>query len=127
MLTRPLYRAIAEKLQAIENCRKSGNLEWEARHGDAIEELVNSHMPSGSGFDNGTTLDTSASTPDKLVFQTAFHHMDENGMYAGWTDHSVTIKASLASGFDMRIGGRDRNGIKDYIAECFSQALEVPV
>lgn len=127
MLTRPLYRAIAEKLQAIESCRKSGNTDWESRHGDAIEELVKAHMPSGSGFDNGTTLDMTASTPDKLVFQTAFHHMHESGMYDGWTDHSVTIKASLASGFDMRIGGRDRNDIKDYIAECFSQALEIPV
>lgn len=126
MLTRPLYRAIAEKLQAIENCREAGNAEWESRHGDAIEELVKAHMPSGSGFDNGTILDDD-STPDKLVFLTSFHHMNDGGMYDGWTYHSVTIKASLANGFDMRIGGRDRNDIKDYIAECFSQALEVPV
>ena len=49
MLTRPLYRAIAEKLQAIENCRKANNAEWEARHSDAIEDLVKAHMPSGSG------------------------------------------------------------------------------
>ena len=127
MLTRPLYRAIAEKLQAIENCRKANNAKWEARHSDAIKELVETHMPSGSGFDNGTMLDMTASKPEKLVFQTSFHHMHESGMYDGWTDHSVTVTPSLASGFDMRIGGRDRNDIKNYIAECFAEALEIPV
>jgi hypothetical protein len=77
--------------------------------------------PSGSGFDNGTQIDEDRS--DVLRFATAFHHMDECGMYDGWTEHTIRVKPSLAWGFDLKVSGRDRNGIKDYIADVFAQWL----
>lgn len=126
-MEQPLYRQIASLLLAIENCERAGNAEWKARHGETIRALVREHMPSGSGFDNGTTLEFERSRPDRLVFLTAFHHMDEVGGYAGWSDHTVIVTPSLAFPFDLRATGRDRNGIKDYIAETFKIALQTVV
>jgi hypothetical protein len=114
--------AIAGKLIAVENCAKSGNSELEARHLDAIRAYLVS-APCGGGFDSGTEIDLDRSTRDRLVFTTAFHHMNENGYYDGWTNHEVFVKPCLWSGFSIRVTGRNRKEIKDYIHEVFSQWL----
>lgn len=124
-MRRLLIHAIAGKLAAMQNCIERGNVEWYDRHKDAIESLVREHMPSGSGFDNGTTLDFDRSNPERLVFVTSFHHMNDAGMYDGWTDHNVTCTASLVYGFDLKISGRNRRDIKDYISESFQTALNM--
>lgn len=80
------------------------------------------HAPHGSGFDNGTMLDFDKSGGAKLVFTTAFHHMTEHGYYSGWTEHTVTVTPAF-DGFDLKISGRDRNDIKDYIADVFNTFL----
>lgn len=49
--------------------------------------------------------------------------MNENGMYDGWTEHKAIIKPSLVFGLDLKITGRDRNGIKEYLHDTFMQAL----
>jgi hypothetical protein len=94
---------------------------------DLARHLVKDYLPSGSGFDAGTTLDEGASSPDKLVFDTSFHHMDEHGGYDGWTEHKVIVTPSLAHGCDLRVTGRDRNDIKSYIGETFAHALDTEV
>jgi hypothetical protein len=118
MTAQPIYRRIASLLDARANCAKSGNTEWFAKHTEHIDDIMAS-APSGSGIDNGTTLDYDASTPDKLVFHTAFHHMDDGGGYDGWTEHTITVRASLAFGIDVRISGRDRDGIKEYLGDTY--------
>jgi hypothetical protein len=116
------YQKIASLLQAIINCEKSNNQEWLYNHRQTIDELMK-NAPAGSGFDSGTSLDFLKSTPEKLVFNTAFHHMGENGFYDGWSKHEVIITPSLAFGFNIRVTGRDRNEIKDYIAEMMDSFL----
>lgn len=81
-----------------------------------------STAPSGSGIDAGTKLDDS-STKDKLVFAFGYHHMDEHGYYDGWTEHTAVVKPSMCFGYDLRITGRDRNGIKEYLASVFDHWL----
>jgi hypothetical protein len=120
-------RSIATKLAAIENCRKSNNVEWLEKHSDAIAQIVSHYMPYGSGIDNDTELDQD-STPEKLIFRTSFHHMNDGGYYDGWTTHTVTVRASLVYDLDIKIGGRNRNDIiKDYLYELFSVALSAEV
>lgn len=126
-MQRKLYEAIGSRVAAMLNCQASGNSEWFEKHGDAIDELVRDHLPYGSGFDNGVTFDNVRSRGDRLVFNTAFHHMDENGMYDGWTDHSVIVTPSFIGGFDVRVTGRNHNDIKEYIAETFAQRLNETV
>jgi len=120
------YAWIAMKLQAIENCRKNKADNWYARHSDELEADLKETAPSGSGFDNGTEIDYTKSSSKKLVFNTAFHHMNADGYYTRWTSHSVVITPSF-DGIDMRITGRDYNVIKDYVADVFGQWLNIEV
>lgn len=117
-----LYVRLAQLVGAYKRCTSSGN-DWAEKHETKILKLVKDHLPSGSGFDSGTDIDLAASSEEKLVFHTHYHHMNDGGMYDGWTDHTVVVKPSLAYGLAMRITGRDRNQIKDYIYECFDHSL----
>jgi len=119
----PLYQELSSLLLAIENCEKAGNHEWHSKHRDNIKSLVSDLMPSGSGIDSGTSFDFDASKPERLVLSFGYHHMDEGGGYDGWTYHTAVVKPSLAFDFDLRITGPDRNGIKDYLHECYEVAL----
>ena len=125
-MRKTVIQEIVTLLRAIDNCRADNNGEWLQRHNDQLTRIVRNALPSGSGFDNGTTLVRDEdSTYDKIVFKTAFHHMDKNGMYAGWTEHMVIVKPAF-DGLDIRVTGRDRNEIKAYIAETFDSALTAP-
>lgn len=119
-----LYTAIAQRLLALRNCEASDNATWATNHRNGIHAMVREHMPSGSGFDAGTSIDLQASTPEKLVFVTAFHHMNDVGMYDGWTRGiRVTVRPSLCFAIELAISGRNRNGIKDDIDAAFRDAL----
>lgn len=122
MNQRTVAQQIASALQAQINCQKNGNQEWHDRHGETIEQLVSDHLPSGSGFDAGTTL-ADDSKPNRLIFNTSFHHMTEHGMYDGWTEHQVIVTPCLVLGFSLRVTGRDRNDIKELIGDTFNDCL----
>ena len=119
-----LYIELARALMARQNCIKSGNAEGRVRHEQRIAELCE-ELPHGSGIDGDQpALDLDRSTANRLVIVNVdFHHMDECGGYDGWTSHEIIVTSSLAFCFDLRVTGRDRNGIKDYLAEIFSAAL----
>lgn len=97
--------------------------DWANTHEDTIERLVRDFMPSGSGFDSGTKIDLDKSHADKLVFTTSYHHMNDGGYYSGWTEHTVTVTPSLQHDFSLRVSGRNRNDVKDYMHETFDHAL----
>jgi hypothetical protein len=122
-LKQPLYQVLANLIEARNNCIDHGKSEWKDNHTDRILDLVKEHMPSGSGFDSGTTIDLDASTAEKIVFHTSFHHMNEDGFYDGWTEHKVTVRPSLGRLINIRISGIDRNMIKEYMDDEFQCAL----
>jgi len=119
-----VYQAIARKLDAMHNCARSGNREWFDRHSDAIDSLVKEYLPYGGGFNAGCIIDKD-SPRGRIVIETSFHHMSENGYYDGWTSHKVIVTACLSHGFELRITGKDKNGIKDYIADTFHHVLSM--
>ena len=127
MKAQPLYRVLASLVDARRTCKIEGNVEWFGRHGERIEHLVRTGLPSGAGFDNGTTLDLDASTGEKLVFHTSFHHMTESGVYDGWTEHRIVVTPSLVHRFKLHIGGSNRGEIKDLIAQSFEYDLSKEV
>lgn len=94
---------------------------------DTIESLTKEHMPSGSGFDDGTTFNFDESNENKLVFNTSFHHMNFHGFYVGWTEHKVVVVPDFRFKYMMNITGRNKNDIKDYIGEVFSAALDTVI
>lgn len=122
-----VYQKIARTLGAIKNCRWSGNKYWEEYRKDELEALIKERLPSGSGFDAGTTLLLDTSDPDRLVFYTEFHHMSEHGHYDGWTRHWITVTPSLAFGCRIQVLGEDRDGILEYIEDVFHEALTADV
>jgi hypothetical protein len=117
-----LYQAIAQAIEARKNCLKTDNDVWLARWQHALDRMAD-ELPSGSGFDDGTQIDLEKSNDQRLVLYTRFHHMTE-GVYDGWTDHTVYVKPSLQFGHLLSVTGIDRNGIKDYISDVFGAALE---
>lgn len=121
---RRLITQIAMTFNAYQNCIKLHNTEWKNRHEEVIEKLCYEYLPHGSGFDSGTTFDFDNSREDRLVFNTAYHHMDEGGYYDGWTNHQVIVTPSLAFGFSLRITGKDKNDIKEYMHQVFSAVLD---
>ena len=124
-MARYLYSELASTVNAMHTCERKPEQygEWAGKHATRISELVREHMPSGSGFDCGTTMDIEQSHAEKLVFTTSFHHMNENGYYCGWTEHTVTVTPSFIGGFNLRISGRNANDIKELVHEAFSHAL----
>lgn len=122
-MNKTVIQHIASAVQARLNCKASGNQEWYEKHTDRAEDLVEVYMPSGSGFDMGTKIDWQKSNADKIVFDTSFHHMNGNGYYDGWTEHQVVVTPSF-QGLNLRVTGRDRNDIKDYIIAIFDTACE---
>jgi hypothetical protein len=120
-----LYKKIARTLQAIDNCRKSNNQEWYDIHERTLRDMEEL-LPSGSGFDTGTIILLAESTPNRIVLFTSYHHMD-NGFYTRWTNHQITITPSLVNEFEIKISGRNYDGIKDYIAEVFQTAMDQDV
>ncbi len=112
-MKKKLYQEIAQICGA--NHRTNGT------HKGKIWELQKL-LPSGSGIDSGTKIDASESNDNKIVLLCDFHHMDENGYYSGWTNHKVIITPAF-NGINIRITGRDRNSIKDYLHEVYDCAL----
>lgn len=121
---RYLYSELASTVDAMHRCERNPEQygEWATKHAERISQLVRDHMPSGSGIDCGTTMDTAASHAEKLVFACSFHHMNNDGYYCGWTGHTITATPSF-NGINLRIFGRNVNNIKDYLHDVYRNAL----
>ena len=115
-------RELASCLAARENCVDSGNNEWYDKWDKRIDWITEQFLPSGSGIDCGTKIDLDHSTPTKLVLTCEYHHMNENGMYDGWTHHIITVTPTF-DGIAIKVGGRDRNDIKCYLGDIFHECL----
>jgi hypothetical protein len=116
----------ASALTALRNCEAQiPPHPWADTWRERIEAL-DDLLPRGAGLDLGPRLDLASSTEDRLVFShCAFHHMNEHGYYDGWSEHTVVVTPGFL-GPKVRVTGRDRNGIKDYIGDTFYEALTGP-
>ncbi len=89
---------------------------------DKFNRLVEM-LPHGSGLDAGCKVLLEESSGDKIVIQADFHHINEHGYYDGWTEHKVIIRPCLMYGYTIRITGKDRNYIKDYLFNLFANII----
>jgi hypothetical protein len=121
-MQRKLYQEMAAIIAARINCIISNNQEWITKHEDRLKELIDL-LPHGSGLDGENIINLDKSTSENIVIETSFHHMDENGMYDGWTEHNIIITPSLQHRFYLKITGSNKNDIKTYLSEIFSMAL----
>ena len=129
---RPLYQQIVNTVVAYKNCERLGNLDWMATHEQWLKRAEDA-LPRGSGIDSGCEIDVEASNENKLVINSSYHCMDENGFYDGWIDFKVIVKPCLLFGITIDIKGRfsDRHGkyvsLRDYLQEVFDHCLKQKV
>jgi hypothetical protein len=79
-------------------------------------------LPSGSGFDNGCHVSISDSSEKAIHIQVDYHHMNEGGMYDGWTRHLLIVRPTF-TGFTITVKGINKNDIKTHIADTFYDVL----
>lgn len=136
MKTGPLYQEITKLFQRRHNlwnrmaCDAASSDRKEAmidQISAEITRLSKQYLPSGSGFNVGTLIDEPLGMErgyiQRLVFNTAFHHLDENGYYDRWTEHKVMVMPDLAGGIFIKVSGQNYRDIKEYIADQFHAAL----
>lgn len=80
-------------------------------------------LPSGSGIDAGCKIDVEKSSSDKVIITFGYHFMNDAGYYDGWGEYKLIIKPKLWNDFDLRIVGKDRRFIKDYLYDLFDTEL----
>jgi hypothetical protein len=120
---RTIAAEIASTAQARHNCENSGNTEWEARHDARLTYIERNILPSGSGIDNGTRIDTGKCRPTTLVLRADYHKMNENGYYTGWVSFKVTVRAKFES-IDVNVTGRNVDSdLREYLADTYHHAL----
>jgi hypothetical protein len=124
-----VYQKLAHSFVARENSRQAGKVAWQDHWEDEIESLVQDYLPTGSGIDAGVKFDFEKSSFNRLVLNSSFHIMDENGFYDGWVEFRVVVKPSLAFGINVDVKGKFGNhqDIKDYLGEIFREALTSPI
>lgn len=136
MKHKTLAQFLATAYVARANCERSGNADWLDRWEERIERACEL-LPSGSGFDSGTTCDGVETVvgAERLVFRTSYHHMGDHGMYIGWSEwlvtvtpdwHGVSVRAWLQSDpvmdpFSLFVG------CEEYIGDTFAHVLDTLV
>lgn len=99
------------------------NVTWKERALERVIEICK-NLPHGSGIDGKCEISLEQSERYKIVFYFEFHHMDEQGYYCGWTEHNLILTPTFG-GFDMRITGKNKNNIKDYLYDLWREVFVV--
>lgn len=120
-MTHTLIQAIDATLTTLRWHQERETSRDARAHYARLKQLAD-QLPSGSGLDRGTKIDLDRSRADRIVLIAPFHHMNEHGHYDGWTDHVIIVRPAFG-GIQVDVRGRNRNGIKDYLAEVYHHAL----
>src|SRR5271168_1155261 len=100
MYKEPVYTQIANQVYRYHSAATTQQLD-KLKPEYALESIMKNHMPSGSGVDAGTKLLLEESTGEKLVFEVAYHHINSNGFYCGWTTRNITVTYSMRTGLKL--------------------------
>lgn len=121
-----VYQALMTHITAMKNCEESENHEWHHKHEESLRLIIDNYLPSGSGIDIGCEIDHEKSDDSKMIIESSYHYMNDNGMYVRWIDFTVKVSASLQHGFLVDITGnfgREQH-VKIYLIDLFHECLE---
>lgn len=122
--TWPVYKELSHCIRDFQTYERACFFDKANVQALQIEALIREHLPSGSGIDTGVHINLSThQTPNHITLTFGYHHMNEHGYYTHWTYHKAIITASLIHDFDLRITGKDKLGLKDYLYDVFAFAL----
>lgn len=100
---------------------------------DGINHLLDM-LPAGSGI-GVTVLELDSSKKDYIYLTSAYHVMDDNGMYLGWVRFYITLTPSLVYLCKMKveideddwedIGEKEEDKwmIEDYLFDTFDEII----
>lgn len=117
-----VIQKLADALEVIRFQEKRGTPEKAESARRVLKDIERNFLPSGSGFDSGTSVSVDTCRDDCIQLFTTFRHMNDIGYYDGWTAHPVYIRATFG-GISITVGGRNRNGIKEYILDVLQDLL----
>ena len=116
-----LISRIYRSLQAMDNCLNDNKPGWAKNHSYFLDDLEKNYLPHGSGIDSGCKIDRTFKE-DQITIFVDFHNMDENGYYCGWSNFKLICKPEF-DGISMRITGKDKFFVKDYLYDLFDTVL----
>jgi hypothetical protein len=117
---------ISGHLSGVSGAAASECAEWVARHESALAWIERNLLPYGGSIQPQCTVMTGESSPERVVIDVPWHHMNEHGGYDGWTSYRVIVTPSLLHGISIRITGRDRDDVKGYLLDIFGTTLLAP-
>jgi hypothetical protein len=129
-MKRKVYQILASHLEAYKLCVVKNNKEWEEKHADTVNKIIDDLLPHGSGINAETEISFKKSGDKKIVLYTEFQAMDNNGYYDKWIGFSVTITPSLSNDISLSIVGNfgsKYQHIKDYLYDLYYEALKQEV
>jgi len=122
MKPQTMAAAFTSARAAYVNSLNNGNGEWVTRWRVSLAKLVEL-IPSGGGIDRGPrTWDDVEISSNAIRFEVGYHHMNENGFYDGWTDHTIVIRPAF-DGVEVRVSGRNRGEVKDMLHQTMEHAF----
>ena len=113
-----LYKLISFAIDFINNRN-------DTRYQSVIDNYIIPKLPSGSGIDNGCKINLKQSKPLKIIIDSSYHAMNENGMYDRWIDFKIIVTPSFDN-IDINIRGNfgsKYQHLKDYLIEIFQDSL----
>ena len=131
-MTQALYIRIASAVQARLNCAEHPDTHsfWFGRWSERLEGYETEQLPSGSGIDCGTKINLDESTGERLVMTLSYHHMNESGMYDGWSEIQIVVAPSLIHDISLDITAidaaqpeEDMELLFDYLGDLYQSAL----
>jgi len=141
MKRKTLIQAIASEVTRYHYLAKMGSGDT-SKAQDCLNQLEKL-LPSGSGIDCGTGIVIDECTATKIVLYVEYHHMNEFGMYCGWSGHKLVITPGFDGididfeqdydnsdityidddGNEVRESANECGQLYDYLADTYYHAL----
>ena len=84
--------------------------------------LLQELLPNGKGIREreGLAVILLESTKKRIVIDTTYWHKNNSDV---WTSHQVIITPSFEGEINIRITGKNKDNVKDYLYDIFREAL----
>ena len=115
-----LVSALINTSKLIDNYKSSDHTDWAAFHEEKLAKLCRDHLPRGIGVFG---VSVAATTDTKAVFYCLYRHTDKHGYFVCNTAYRIVVRPTF-TGLAIRVLGRNKYNVKEYLADQFRDALE---
>ncbi len=124
-----LSSSIATRLRCItrRNFDPANSETYVINHTKKIEKIIREYLPHGCGINDGYDFDYDHSTGEKLVINSSYHCIDNNGFYVMKIPFTIIVTPSLLFDFKLKISGTfgKKKNTKEYLYNLFSESFNI--